>query len=768
MKRLFLLSATLFFAAILFAQETGTIEGEILDRDTKQEIIGAKVEVLNTTLGAVSDVNGRFRLSGLPIGAYRLKITAPDYKTIVRSDVRVSSTQSAKLSIELKIDAYQQSEQVITGVKAFEKSEDMRVSSNTLTQEEVRRAPGAVEDVSRMAQILPGVAFGSDARNDIIARGGSPVENFLMIDGIEVPNINHFAQVGASGGPIGMINVDFLSDVNFSAGGFGAKYGDRLSSIMDIKFRDGDKRNLHGKFDMGLGGFGAIIETPLQTDKSSLLVSARRSYLDLILRGTGLTGVPNYWNFNLKATYQLSDRHRLALLSIGGIDEIRFKDFESASSAALLNRDAVSDGWRYISGLSHHWLIDNNAFLRTSLSLTAYNNAWRDDSVTLDANNNIIARQTDLKNSFDERELVLRSDYSKRLSPRDLIEFGIVARTISNNSEVFQRAGTDITGRNPDITINFSADAVKLGAYTQYTRNFTADFSVTAGLRWDYFDYINSKHAVSPRLSASYDLSPKLRLNVGGGLYQQAPPLIWLIADERSREVQWMKTYQAVAGVEFFPFEDLKFSVEVYAKEYRDYPVSVNNPQFVYSSAGADWNLPYEPIRTGSNGYARGVEFFAHKKLSDRFYGMMSYGFSSIVFTDGLGTARPSGFDYRHLFTALGGYKITNSLELSAKFRFAGGRPFTPFDLEASQAANRGILDYARVNSERFANYRRLDVRVDYRFSMFGWNTLFFVDLQNALNFENVEQIAWNAKKNQPDRILQWQFLPIAGVKAEF
>ncbi|MFQ3599377.1 MAG: TonB-dependent receptor [Chloroherpetonaceae bacterium] len=768
MKRLSLLAGLLFFTAILFAQETGVIEGEVIDRDTKQEIIGAKLEVLNTTFGAVSDVNGNFRLSGLPVGTYRLKVTAPEYKVIIRSDVRVGSSQSTKLTIELKIDAYQQSEQVITGVKAFDKTEDMRVSSNTLTQEEIRRAPGAVEDVSRMVQILPGVAFGSDARNDIIARGGSPVENFIMIDGIEVPNINHYAQQGASGGPIGMINTDFLSDVNFSSGGFGVKYGDRLSSIMDIKFRDGDKHNLHGKFDMGLGGFGAIIETPIQTDKSSLLFSARRSYLDLILSGTGLTGVPNYWNFNLKATYQLSDRHSLALLGVGGIDEIRFKDFESTSANALLNRDAVSDGWRYVGGISHKWLIDNSAFLRSSISINAYRNDWRNDSVGIDASGNETSRQLDERNTSTDREIVFRSDFSKRFSPRDLFEIGVTARTISNDNQIFQRAGTDVTGRNPDITISLVAEAVKLGAYTQYTRNFTADFSITAGLRWDYFDYINTKHAVSPRLSASYNLTDKLRFNLGGGLYQQAPPLIWLVADERNRKVDWMKTYQAVAGVEFFPSEDLKFSVEVYAKEYRDYPVSVNNPQFVYSSAGADWGLPYEQIRTGSNGYARGVEFFAHKKLSDRLYGMVSYGFSHIRFIDGNGDERPSAFDYQNIFTVIGGYKITPSLELSAKFRYAGGRPYTPFDLASSQAANRGILDYTRVNSERFADYRRLDIRADYRFSLFGWNTLFFVDLQNVLNTENVEQIAWNAKKNQPDRILQWQFLPVAGIKVEF
>jgi hypothetical protein len=229
-----------------------------------------------------------------------------------------------------------------------------------------------------------------------------------------------------------------------------------------------------------------------------------------------------------------------------------------------------------------------------------------------------------------------------------------------------------------------------------------------------------------------------------------------------------MKTYQAVAGFEYFPMEDLKISVEAYTKEYRDYPFSVTNPQFVYSSAGADFANRFEQIQTGSDGHSRGIELFVQKKLTDKFYGMLSVGLSEIRFTDGLGTERPSAFDYQRVVTAIGGYKITDALEVSVKFRYAGGRPFTPFDLAQSQSLNRGIYDYANTNLARFNDYRRLDIRFDYRFNLFDWNMLFFIDLQNVANFENVEQVVWNNKQNRSDRLLQWQFLPIGGFKAEF
>jgi len=257
--------------------QSGRLEGKVIDQTTKQAIIGAKIEVMGTKFLAVTNPSGEFEIDGLEPRTYHLKTSAPYYVTTYKTDIAVTSAQSTKLTIEMKLASYEVDEVVVTSERFFEHSPDMDVSINSLSPEEIRRAPGAVEDVSRMMQTLPGVTTATDARNDLIVRGGSPVENFIMIDGIEVPNINHFGTQGASGGPIGMLNVDFLSDVNFSAGGFPAKYGDRLSSIMDIQYRDGDKNYLTGKFDLGIAGAGFILEGPIQQGKSSFIVSERRS-----------------------------------------------------------------------------------------------------------------------------------------------------------------------------------------------------------------------------------------------------------------------------------------------------------------------------------------------------------------------------------------------------------------------------------------------------------------------------------------------------------
>lgn len=755
----FLLLCNIFIVASAQTPR-GVIEGSVIDRDTKQPVPKAKITVLKIKRTAVTDSLGYFYIDGLESGVYSIGVSALEYRNVVKTDIRVGPAQSAKLALELPQMEIRAGEVVISAAsdKFFETNEDTRVSANILSQEEVRRAPGAVEDVSRMVQGLPGVVTASDARNDIIARGGSPSENFIMIDGIEIPNINHFATQGASGGPIGMINVDFLEDVNFSAGGFGVKYGDRLSSVMDIKYREGDKHGLHGKLDIGLAGGGIILEGPIQEDRSSFLISARRSYLDFIVGGTGLTAVPNYWNFNAKATFVLNKQHKLTFIGIGGIDNITFDDFGAEDSPLLSTR--IYKGSQALIGLSDNWLVNSNCFIRTSVSTDRYKVDFQRDTIG----------RTQNYNRALESETLLRSDMSYRLSPEDLLEVGITARAISDNNELYQEKRIDKFGvERPELRVNQTTNASKLGFYTQYTRSFFGVFDVTAGVRVDYFNYLNSPTAFAPRIAVSYQATDRLRFNLSAGLYNQAPPLFWLVGDIRNKDASFIQTKQIVAGIEYLPQEDIKVTLEAYSKEYSDYPASVANPQYSYSSAGADYNIINEYIISGSTGFARGIEFFVHKKLTDRFYTLLSYGFSSIQFKGLDGIERPSSFDFRQIFTITGGYKILDNLDLSMKFRYGGGRPITPFDTLRSVEARQGIFDFSRYNSQRLDDYYRLDLRLDYRVALSeSINMLVFFDAQNATNRANIENPVWNEKTNKPDRILQWQFLPIGGVKVEF
>lgn len=736
----------------------GIIKGEIVDRDTKQKIIGAVVEVLNTKFLTVSDIDGNFLIEGLDPKTYNLKVSAPYYVTTYITDIAVSSSQSAKIIVELKLASYETDEVVVSSDKYFEKPGDQFTSVNSLSAEEIRRAPGAVEDLNRMVQTLPGVTTATDSRNDLIVRGGSPVENFIMIDGVEVPNINHFGTQGATGGPIGMINVDFLNDVTFSAGGFPAKYGDRLSSIMDVQYRNGDKNNFNGKLDIGIAGGGIILEGPIQEGKSSYLFSARKSYLDLILSATGLTSIPNYTNFNLKATYDISESHKLSLISLAGIDKIHFAGVDDEDDPFLEKTDYAA--WQFVTGVVDRWLISNQTYLQTSLSTNQYHKDISVDS---------LGKPT-FKNKSMDIEYVLRSDFSHRFSPTDLLEAGITGKYITNDNEIFRAKRLDFFGSTlPELNYSSIANANKLGAFVQYSKNLFARWDVTAGLRYDYFSYLNNKSVIAPRISTGYYILDNLRINAAYGIYYQAPPLLWLVAYDQNKDLKQMKTNQFVTGLEYYPAQDLKITLEYFDKVYSDYPNSTINTKETYANAGAEYQtIGLEPLLSASDGYARGIEFFIQKKLSNRLYGMLNYSYSKINFTSLDGIERPSSFDYQNVFTLIAGYKITDELEISAKYRYMGGRPYTPIDADASAQINQTVYDYNQYNGVRHKDYQRVDVRIDYRIEVFGWNLITYIDFQNIMNVENIDQVIWNQKERKVDYVYQWKFLPAGGIKIEF
>lgn len=760
MKFFFLSYIVFFINSLSFATDLGKgkIVGEVIDRNSKQPIIGAVIEIVNAKIFTASDENGIFVVQNLNPKTYNLKISAPYYQTIYRTDVNVSGTQSIKIVIELILSSYETEEIVVSSERSFANAHDLKTSTNFLSAEEIRRSPGAAEDLNRMIQSLPGVTTATDSRNDLIVRGGSPFENFIMVDGIEVPNINHFGTQAASGGPIGMINVDFLNDVTFSAGGFAAKYGDRLSSIMDIQYRNGDKYNFNGKLDLGIAGAGIILEGPIQKGKSSYLFSARKSYLDLILSATGLTAVPNYSNFNLKATYDLSSKHKLSLIGLAGIDKINFKGSNDDDDPFISRTDF--SGWQAAGGIVHKWLIDNKTYIQTSISNNRYYRNVLQDSLD----------KKKFKNESLDAEYTLRSDLSHRFSVSDLLEIGTAFKFIRNDNSIFIAEQRNFYGTLvPELNYSSIAESFKLGTYIQYSKNLFHKLDITFGLRHDYFDYLKNKNTISPRLSAGYSLNENLKLNAAYGIYYQNPPLLWLVSYNQNKNLKPMKTNQYVIGFEYYPQQDIKVTLEYFYKDYSDYPNSILNRQVTYANAGTEYaTLGLEPLVSASKGRATGIEFFIQKKFLNNYYGMLNYSYSNIKFTSLDGIERSSSFDYGNVLTVVFGYKFADNFEVSAKYRFMGGRPFTPLNEIASQLVNQTVYDFERYNALRHKNYQRFDLRVDYRTELFGWTLITFIDFQNITNVANIDQIIWNEKKQKVDYVYQWRFLPTGGIKIEF
>lgn len=350
----------LFMLCNASMSQTGKITGLVVDNSTQEPIIGANIVVEKTTLGTVSDVEGKFEIKNIPAGIVSVRVSMIGYKQIVKTDVVVTTTKSTAVNVGLDA-ADLNAEEVVVTAEYFSKPKEVTTSMQSLSFEEIRRAPGSVADISRMVQTLPGVVQTSDSRNDLIVRGGSPAENLNVVDGFEIPSLNHFGSQGTSGGAIGMMQTEFISEANFLTGGFPAKYGDKLSSVLDIRMREGNSETRSGSFDLSMAGAGLIAEGPIG-ENTTFLLSARRSYLDVIFKSTGFTAVPKYSNINMKGTHRLSQKDYLSMIYLQGWDGIHIKQDPSGKNSEDVSADVDMNGQQHLFGANWKHLYSSGSY----------------------------------------------------------------------------------------------------------------------------------------------------------------------------------------------------------------------------------------------------------------------------------------------------------------------------------------------------------------------------------------------------------------------
>ncbi len=760
--RIFILFAVLFSCSGIFSQDKGIITGVVTDKETQKPITEAIIEIIELHKKTASDSSGMFEFENIPYGTYQLKVTCLGYQPIVETDIVVLSSRPTNVTVELLISDIK-TEQIDVEAKYFHKSPDENTSNFNLDFEEVRRAPGAVEDISRMVQVLPGVAPGNDQRNDLIVRGGSPSENLTMIDGIEIPNVNHYPTQASSGGPIGMINVKFIDDVNFSTGGFSARYGDKLSSVLDIKFREGYRKSFLSDINLSTAGFGGVFEGPLFTKKGSFLISARRSYLNLIKGAIRIAAVPNYWDFNLKAVYDIDKNNKLELLGIAGLDDISFEGDASKISDDNPYGKAKGNQQEFTGGFNWKSLF-RKGYIQTVLANSS--NFYKYDNYDIKTDDLIFDY-----NSY-ESDFNLRSEVFYQINSNNNIIFGAGGRLIKFKNKLFVRADTTAFGDTlPPLNIDVMKDFYKGSSFIQYTLKLLKDkITLNAGLRYEYFSGITDKHSVSPRAGFTYRFNETTSLNFSTGIYTQAPEYLWVTSDPANVNLKFIRAYHYVAGIEHLFTEDLKFSIEAYYKKYTDYPVSVLVPTFALVNGGTE-NGPNFVGEATSQGYGhvRGIDISLQKKLTGSgFYGMLNYSLSESKITALEGGEKPGSFDYRHNITIIAGYQLPDDWLVGIKFRYTTGRPYTPFDVQASTIAGRGVYQVDKFNDARFKDYNRLDIRVDKKWNFKKWSIVSYVELQNVFNTTNVYQYFWNEYKNETGTIYQWAFLPVGGFSVQF
>ncbi len=760
--KLFVLA--IFMVPIVYGQAkvSGTISGQVLDKDTQSPLPGVNVTILGTQMGAATDEQGKYRISNVPVGSYAVQFSFIGYERVIKTDIIVKSSRTTSVHAELPFAVLEMQGVVVTG-GYFSETQEQPVSAVNFSYEEIRRSPGSHGDVNRIISVLPSVAPSPDQTNNLVVRGGNPGENAYYVDNIPIPNINHFPTQGSAGGALGILNVEFIQDVNFFSGGFSAAYGDRLSSVMDITLREGNHVPFDGQIDLNWAGYGFVGEGVLPQNKGSWLFSARRSYLDLLVKAidVGNTIAPRYGDVLGKLVYDINSNHKLSLIGVCSDDHNR-ADKQTAienDMVAFMNQDIIQN----TTGLNWRALWNQHGYSNTSLAYTQ--DTFKEDAYDTGT------EQLLLKNRTTNQYVNLRNINHFRVNARHALEFGVEARYIFADFDNFYGEQLDPAGNFlPAISVLRSMSTAQSALFASYVVRPLNKMTITLGGRATYFT-ITPDITFAPRFSLAFQLSPITTFNIASGIYYQNLPLVLYSQNPEFEKLNSTRAEHMIIGIDHMLREDTKLSVEVYRKNYDSFPMDPNQPEFFIIDEpfyDAMFYTIHENLLDTGAAYAQGVELMLQKKLAKNVYGLASFSYFRSRYQDFDGVWRDRIFDSRVLASVEGGYKPNNKWEISLHWMYSGGRPFTPFDMDASRAANAGILDVTRVNQKRYPDFNWLNIRVDRRFHFSRSNMVVYLSVYNALNRKNVSTYFWDTVQNEPNTIYQWGTLPIFGIEYEF
>lgn len=751
----------IFMAFPAKAQNNGRISGSVVDKATQKPLPLTSIVLEGTDKGTVADSNGLFRITGIELKTYNISFSLTGYKKLTLYNVIINAGNEITFNAELEPDAGELTEVIVKTNRRTAKAATLEtpLSVQRLTSEEIKSNPGGNFDISKVIQTLPGVGGGSQGggfRNDIIIRGGGPNENVFYLDGIEVPVINHFQTQGSAGGPQGILNVSFIEDVKLSSSAFDARYDNALSSVFQFRQRTGNPNKLQGNIRLSATELAATFEGPLaKNKKTTFLASARRSYLQLLFSAIDLPIRPNYWDFQTKITHHLNKKTTLSFIGIGAIDEFSFAAIKDATPEKLyvLNSNPIIGQWTYTAGINLKRLI-KNGFINIALSRNSFDNdikQFEDNKLQLPAQQTLSYQSRETENKF-------RIDVNKIINGWKLA-YGAVAQVAefdNNTFNVIRKELRDDIGNiiQPGVTVNFSSPLksfLRYGLFAQAGKRFFDNrLGVSGGFRTDMNTFTthgnNGLQTLSPRMSFSYVLTDKWTANASVGRYYKIPPYTILgFADNNNVLVNKSSKYQRsdhyAAGIEFLPNDGLRFTAEGFYKDYANVPVSVRNG-ISLANLGGDFNvLGNEAVATNGKGRAYGFEFFAQHKLTNRFFGILSYTFYRSKYSGANGVLIPSSWDNQHLLSVTWGYKFPRNWELGLKFRYQGGSPYSPFDEPASRAnflsLGQGVFDYTRLNTLRLGGFNSSDVRIDKKWNFRKITIDLFLDVTNWYKARN-------------------------------
>lgn len=734
----------LFILFSLFAlAQVGSVTINVFDEFSKKPI-SATVKIQN--IEQIYSGEGSVSVTDLMSGNYNLEISSEGYDIGFLNDINVVPNQNLTFSIGLNKSATKIQEVVLTK-KVYKTTAESPVSLRNITAEEVQKNAGSNRDVSRAILSFPGVGSTATFRNDLFIRGGSSAENKFYIDGIEVPVINHFQTQGASGGPRGIITVDFIKDVDFYSGAFPARRNGVLSSLFEFNFKQARKEKLGYKAIIGLDDMQLMMDGPLSKDQSwSGLFSVRKSNLQLLFKGIGLPFLPSYYDATFKVSKKYKSGDELYFIGLGAIDDFEFNNNAKKTlfNLTLIDRLPKNSQWNYTFGVGYRHLVENGNWLFTMSRNMLDNQAikyYRNIETPANLLYDYQSREAENKLRIDRNFKI--SDY--QFSAGTNFNFA----KYSNNSIIKQvnQSSVDFDEISSDLNL------LQYGLYLQSSKKLFDDLlQISLGARIDGSNYSNLTNnpfqQFSPRFSLKLKLNEELSVNLNSGIYYQLPAYTALgfklndvFVNENS--LKYIRNTHLVGGLEYNGKDNLRLTLEGYFKKYTNYPYSLRN-QVTLANLGADFGVVgNEPLDSRGAGRTYGVEFLAQKRTVNNFYGILAYTFGYSRFTDSGATLIPSSWDSRHILTLTTGKYFKRNWNIGARFRLQTGLPETPYDLNRSalvniwNVANGPVQNFTQLNTLRGNVAHQLDIRAEKKWIFKKWQLTGYVDIVNIYGSKN-------------------------------
>jgi hypothetical protein len=782
MKNFFTILLLLLTGQAVIAQpSTQIIKGTLTDAQSKYPLPGANVvlEGSSPLIGSSTDDKGQFRLSGVPIGRQTIKITYLGYKERVISNVLVTAGKEVELNLELEEQIITGAEVVVTAKKDMNvpNNELATVSARTFNPEGTARFAGSRNDPARMAANYAGVSGANDARNDIIVRGNSPSGLLWRLEDVNIPNPNHYGALGATGGPVSMLNNNVLDKSDFITAAFPAQYGNALAGVFDLKMRNGNRDKREYLLQVGFNGFELGAEGPFSPkSRASYLINYRYSTLGVFKAlgmnfGTG-TAVPQYQDLSLKIDVPTTKSGRFTVVAVGGTSNINLLGSDTDTTKADLygneNEDSYSRFATGVIGVSHTYYFNPSIYSKLTLSASGTLQKFSQDSLSMEDRSPFRTENA----HFTQNKYSVNWLLNKKISAKNTLTAGFFVDVYDLSLD---QDRYDVKGEMMRPLRNFSGRSTLSQAYAQWQHRFSEKLTLNGGLNYLHFA-LNNSSSLEPRLGLKYQMNERQSIGLGYGSYSQIQPLITYfnqtrLPDDRTQltnqNLGFTRSQHLALSFERMLNTNLRFKAETYYQALSKAPVEQRPTSFSLLNFGDDFIFPNNDSLTNSGtGRNYGVELTLERFYTQRLYLLATASIFDSRYKGSDGVLRNTAFNGRYVLNLLAGRewkvgKKSNAFNIDVKVTTAGGRYVTPIDFERSRQVGEPVFRREQAFSMQLTNYFRTDLKFSFRMNRRKLTHEFAVDLQNLTGNKNAYSQTYNPRTNQLVNINQIGFFPV-------